>query len=79
MKLQVGILLFNEVEVLDFAGPFEVFSLAGSLDKIQLFEVSTISETGAIVRARNGLEIIPTTTFSEDKYKVDIEMIACNC
>lgn len=24
----VGILLFNEVEVLDFAGPFEVFSLA---------------------------------------------------
>jgi len=28
MKLwKVGILLFNEVEVLDFAGPFEVFSI----------------------------------------------------
>lgn len=25
--ISVGILLFNEVEVLDFAGPFEVFSL----------------------------------------------------
>jgi hypothetical protein len=24
---KVGILLFDEVEVLDFAGPFEVFSL----------------------------------------------------
>ena len=24
---KVGILLFNEVEVLDFAGPFEVFSI----------------------------------------------------
>ena len=23
----IGILLFNEVEVLDFAGPFEVFSI----------------------------------------------------
>jgi len=25
-KLNVGILLFDHVEVLDFAGPFEVFS-----------------------------------------------------
>lgn len=27
-KRTVGILIFNEVEVLDFVGPFEVFSLA---------------------------------------------------
>lgn len=26
-KWSVGIFLFNEVEVLDFAGPFEVFSV----------------------------------------------------
>ena len=25
-KINVGILIFNEVEVLDFAGPYEVFS-----------------------------------------------------
>ena len=25
----VGILIFNDVEVLDFCGPFEVFSVAG--------------------------------------------------
>ena len=25
-KLNVGILIFDDVEVLDFAGPFEVFS-----------------------------------------------------
>jgi putative intracellular protease/amidase len=29
-KLLVGILLFDEVEVLDFCGPFEVFSIAGN-------------------------------------------------
>ena len=28
MALTVGIYLFDEVEVLDFAGPFEVFSTA---------------------------------------------------
>ena len=27
-KVRVGIVLFNEVEVLDFAEPYEVFSLA---------------------------------------------------
>jgi len=39
---KVGILLFNEVEVLDFAGPFEVLSTTvypGS--NIQLFDVKT--------------------------------------
>ena len=30
-KLTVGILLFEDVEVLDFCGPFEVFSLTGRL------------------------------------------------
>ncbi len=29
--VNVGILLFDEVEVLDFAGPFEVFSTASRL------------------------------------------------
>jgi putative intracellular protease/amidase len=28
MTINVGIYLYNEVEVLDFAGPFEVFSTA---------------------------------------------------
>jgi hypothetical protein len=27
----VGILIFDDVEVLDFSGPFEVFSLASAL------------------------------------------------
>lgn len=43
----VGILIFNEVEVLDVAGPFEVFSLAGGENK--LFYVHTISEKGGLL------------------------------
>lgn len=60
----VGILLFNEVEVLDFAGPFEVFSITtlhNSNDK--LFNVSTISENGELVTARNGLKVYPDYSF----------------
>ena len=31
----VGIFLFNEVEVLDFAGPFEVFSITTISDQLE--------------------------------------------
>jgi transcriptional regulator GlxA family with amidase domain len=72
-KLKVGIFVFNEVEVLDFAGPFEVFSIASDgADK--LFEVVTIAENQEIISARNGLKIQPTATFS-DELKFDILII----
>ncbi|MEZ2718316.1 DJ-1/PfpI family protein [Niallia circulans] len=54
-ELIVGIFIYNEVEVLDVAGPFEVFSLAGEENK--LFHVYTISEKGGTILARNGLRI----------------------
>ena len=61
----VGILLFNEVEVLDFAGPFEVFSLASLPDSSQkLFKVSTVAQTLETIRARNGLRVLPDYDFN---------------
>ena len=54
--MNVGILLFNEVEVLDFAGPFEVFSICSDADQQKLFNVFTISQQTEI-RARNGLMV----------------------
>ena len=64
-KLRVGIVLFNEVEVLDFAGPYEVFSLA-TKGKEKIFEVKTVSETGEVISARNGLKILPDFTFKDE-------------
>ena len=64
-KIKVGIFLFNDVEVLDFAGPFEVFSLT-SKDKEKLFEVVTISETGEMISARNGLKVLPSAKISKE-------------
>ncbi len=59
----VGILLFNEVEVLDFAGPFEVFSLAENDISDKHFDVITIAEHQAPISARNGLTVIPDYSF----------------
>ncbi len=71
MKKQwiVGILLFDDVEVLDFAGPFEVFSLAAYPDQAadapesKPFLVKLVSESGELVRARNGLKVQPDYRF----------------
>lgn len=60
----VGILLFNEVEVLDFAGPFEVFSLAENESNDKYFKVITIAEQPDPISARNGLTVIPDYTFT---------------
>ena len=55
----VAILLFNEIEVLDFAGPFEVFGVAGKQAGQTHFQVFTVAERGPVY-ARNGLCITPS-------------------
>ncbi len=61
----VGILLFDEVEVLDFCGPFEVFSAARPLeaekqgDEHRLFRVLTIAEQERLITCRGGLLLLP--------------------
>jgi transcriptional regulator GlxA family with amidase domain len=65
MKRTVGIYLFDDVEVLDFAGPLEVFSTASRVkSRLQPqapkpFEVITISETARAIYARGGLVVVP--------------------
>ncbi|HSP05750.1 MAG TPA: DJ-1/PfpI family protein [Acidobacteriota bacterium] len=61
----VAILLFNEVEVLDFSGPFEVFSVTGRNQGTIPFYVFTVSEKPGPVFARNGLSINPAYTISD--------------
>ena len=59
MSRKVAILIFEEVEVLDFCGPFEVFSLAGSLSKERPFEVFTVAASEDVVRTRGNLLVRP--------------------
>jgi len=65
MKKTIGILLFDEVEVLDFAGPFEVFSVASELKEYTLFDVFTFSKIKQPINAVNGLSVNPKYSFEE--------------
>ena len=62
----VGILIFDDVEVLDFCGPFEVFSVArvpgDSAEESRLFTVLTIADEDRIIRCRGGLLVQPHHT-----------------
>ena len=61
---RVGILIFPQVEVLDFCGPFEVFSVT-RLDEERRreepspFEVLLVAESAEPVVATGGLRVIP--------------------
>jgi transcriptional regulator GlxA family with amidase domain len=61
-KRKVAILLFNEVEVLDFAGPYEVFANARQ-DGDALYDVFTVGEKAEMISARYGLKVTPEYDF----------------
>ncbi|RAS98372.1 AraC family transcriptional regulator, partial [Bacillus cereus] len=72
-KWSIGIFLFDDVEVLDFAGPFEVFSVTEA-DVEKPFTVYTVSQNGEMITARNGLKVQPDYSI-EDLPPVDILII----
>lgn len=65
MKKTVAILLFDDVEVLDFAGPFEVFGVANELHGGSVFNVITVATARATIRAVNGLKILADHTLED--------------
>ncbi|MBL0355903.1 MAG: DJ-1/PfpI family protein [Chitinophagaceae bacterium] len=75
MKKNVGILIFDDAEVLDFAGPFEVFSVTSQINDYELFNVFTIAKNTEPVVAVNGLLINPSYTFSNHP-TIDILIIS---
>jgi transcriptional regulator GlxA family with amidase domain len=71
---KLAILLFDEVEVLDFCGPFEVFSVASRGTDPIAFDVITVAEMPGPVLARNGLSVNPHFTLA-DCPKPDILLV----
>jgi transcriptional regulator GlxA family with amidase domain len=67
----VGVLIFPEVEVLDFCGPFEVFASAAlpaaraGDEATRLFAVFIIAERLELVRCRGGLLVQPHHTLAD--------------
>lgn len=73
-RLGVAILLFDDVEVLDFAGPFEVFSVTAELNGYKHLHVFTLAEELRSINTRNGLTVTPAHTL-EDAPKPDIIIV----
>lgn len=64
-KLNTAILIFDDVEVLDFAGPFEVFSVTNELNDYSLLNVYTVAREKKPVKARNGLSVNPDYSIND--------------
>jgi transcriptional regulator GlxA family with amidase domain len=58
MRRDVAIMIFDDVEVLDFCGPFEVFNVANHFSQ-EAFNVYLIAPEQRTILARNGLKVIP--------------------
>ncbi len=68
-RKRVGILIFPNVEVLDFCGPYEVFSVVRlnedrRREEPSPFEVLLIAERDEPVGASGGLRVLPDATIS---------------
>ena len=62
-KRNVAIVVFDQVEVLDFAGPYEVFSVAGEVIDHDAFDVYLVAESAEPVSGRNAFTVVPHYTF----------------
>ena len=58
-KRNLAILIFDNVEVLDFAAPFEVFAITSELNNYELFNVFLVAESQITYKAVNGLQVVP--------------------
>jgi transcriptional regulator GlxA family with amidase domain len=79
--LAVGIVLYDEVEELDFCGPFETFAVAAALSAREplhrerpAFSVFTVAERAELVKTGNGLRIQPDYGF-QSAPPVDIVVV----
>lgn len=68
--IRVALLAYDGVEALDFAGPFEVFTTAARVHARTtpgdpVFEVVAVAAGPGPVRARAGLELLPSATVAD--------------
>jgi transcriptional regulator GlxA family with amidase domain len=62
--MNIGIYIYDQAEVLDFSGPFEVFTTASRICPTgDPFTVFLVGETGQVVTARGGYRVMPSYGF----------------
>ena len=69
-RKRIGIMLFNDVEVLDFCGPFEVFSVTLEDEALRRKEPSPcqvllVAESMGAITTAGGMKVMPMATFAD--------------
>ena len=78
---RVDILLFPDVEVLDFAGPYEVFTTASRMaarlapGSVAPFAVRTVAAAAGPVRARAGLQALADAGFLDEAAPAEVLIV----
>jgi len=65
MAITTGILLFPDVEELDFVGPLEVLAAAAMFGPGEGDRVVTIAERSEPIRCAKGLRVLPDASFAD--------------
>jgi transcriptional regulator GlxA family with amidase domain len=81
-RWNAGILIFDDVEILDFAGPFEVFSRtrltpgpeSRRSEESAPFHVFTVAKTPAPIATTGGLRVVPHHGFA-DAPRIDLLVV----
>jgi transcriptional regulator GlxA family with amidase domain len=74
--MNIGIYIFEKAEVLDFSGPFEVFTTAARVSgDNSLFNVFLIGQSGEPVSARAGFRVVPHYGFHAHP-KIDVLVVS---
>lgn len=74
--MNIGIYIYDHAEVLDFSGPFEVFSTASRVSGGENpFSVFLIAETEGPVSARAGYRVLPDYTIGDHPH-LDVLIIS---
>jgi transcriptional regulator GlxA family with amidase domain len=79
IRKRVGIVLFNDIEALDFCGPFEVFSVTRLNEEKRReepspFEVFLVAETLSCITTTGGMKVTPHYSF-ENCPRLDILVV----
>ncbi len=77
--MNIGIYVYDQAEVLDFAGPFEVFTTASRVHgrqnlNVSLFDVFLIAEKREMISARANFKVQPHYTIN-DHPRLDVLII----
>ncbi|MEN9848631.1 MAG: hypothetical protein RL368_1371 [Pseudomonadota bacterium] len=78
-RKRLGIIIFDDIEVLDFCGPFEVFSVTRlheelRQEQVSPFEISLIAQYDKIIVTTGGMKVTPDFTF-ENCPQLDILVV----